>query len=467
MSTLKLPDPDKPSEKTNYHFLKGRSMTLPQGSDPNATEKLYLEDFNLGESEDVIDADSSTASEIEYYITVKRAHDPDRGVPYDPQVLTSQQLYPWEMLSDVKSEVPQSEIGSEYSGSNYYDVLRMPGEEDGNECVEQQKDKSTGTDTAILDDKTHGKTGVTTQKPVKHVHYDVPLPPIPPDLPAQNHYNHPPLSKPGINQAKSATLPSKPITPDSEASSTFTSDSSSDSTSSSGKYNTYSSVYSVTNMANKATKEALERYLIHDETALRSQRPRIANYDFTGTSTYFVYRKMHALANTIPEGQGIEEDADDEDDVFTQTREKGKASIVTERIKEHFKEQNLRRKAERIAESDEMKEKLIDTGVGESDNEGEESGDSGGMINPSFKNVNVDGKMLGSRHSIHRLERTESRNQELEDLMIHIAGLQDTDGGYEGNKQLINFLKQRLITSESENTTVPQDSNELPVTLIL
>ncbi|WAR04622.1 hypothetical protein MAR_019991, partial [Mya arenaria] len=70
MATLKLPNEKPQSDKTNYHFLKGRAMTLPQGSEPNATEKLYLEDFNFGESGDFLDADgTSNDSEIEYYIT--------------------------------------------------------------------------------------------------------------------------------------------------------------------------------------------------------------------------------------------------------------------------------------------------------------------------------------------------------------------------------------------------------------
>lgn len=407
-------------------FLKGREITLPQSDDPNATQRLYLEDFNFGESDDFLDPDdTSSTSEIEYYISVKSPLDPERGVPYDPKELDKCQIYPWDLLKEMKdnmSSKTSSDRTEDSSSSNYYDVLQIPEEP-------EEKD-------------------LTVTVPTKHPadkplppppHGDIP-PPLPPKLPVQNRFNHPPLPKDitDYNKTEGGTKPTEIANSDKNVDKGKPNES----VTGTSKYNIYSSVCSLTGIASAASKEALEKYrsMSREECQHRNSRQDIRDVDFTGSQVYLVHDNKRGTkkSDSLPKKVTINEKC--------------------EEIKPGKKAKDCKAK---IVEKDEEKVKLLDSRYDYDD----EDDDSGGMINPIFKNVNVEGKVLGSRNSVRAREDTSSQDKDVEDVVQMLDDLDTYDTKSEEETEMLKLLKERLRDLDDSLEQVNYD--EMPVTLIL
>ena len=201
----------KKDDLGQHNFLKGREITLPETKDPDATNKLYLEDFYTGESDDLLDVTSD--KDIEYYMTERNPSNPVKGVPYSQKELNAKEADPWEIMLEVKSKTSPSEKTDDTSSSNYYEVLNYP---DSIQSSENEKNISESL----------------TLKRVKKFPIAKPLPEVPPKVPLQNLFNHPPLHKDDDEKLADRSF------------STFKQNStSSDKTI--NKYNTYSSLYSL------------------------------------------------------------------------------------------------------------------------------------------------------------------------------------------------------------------------------
>ena len=201
----------KTDDLGRHNFLKGREITLPEAKDPDATNKLYLEDFYTGESDDLLDVTSN--KDIEYYMTERNPTNPEKGVPYSQKEIDTKDSYPWEIVLELKSKTSASEKTDDTSSSNYYEVLNYP---DSIQSSENEKNISESL----------------TLKRVKKFPIAKPLPEVPPKVPLQNLFNHPPLPKEEAEKFSERSF------------STFKQNSTcSDKTI--NKYNTYSTLYSL------------------------------------------------------------------------------------------------------------------------------------------------------------------------------------------------------------------------------
>ena len=202
----------KKDDLGRHNFLKGREITLPEAKDPDATNKLYLEDFYTGESgDDLLDVTSD--KDIEYYMTERNTTDAEKGVPYSQKDIDMKGSFPWEIVLEVKNKMAHSEKTDDTSSSNYYEVLNYP---DSIQSSENEKNISESL----------------TLKRVKKFPIAKPLPEVPPKVPLQNLFNHPPLHKDEVEKTSERSF------------STFKQNSTcSDKTI--NKYNTYSTLYSL------------------------------------------------------------------------------------------------------------------------------------------------------------------------------------------------------------------------------
>ncbi|XP_045209506.2 uncharacterized protein LOC123561301 [Mercenaria mercenaria] len=466
-------------EQKNYTFLKGRGITLPEAEDPHATEKLYLEDFNIGESDDLEDfeikgydsgIETIRENEIDYYITVKSPLDPEKGVPYDPKDIASSQMYPWELLKDLKdnlsnkttSEKGDDSSSSNYysSGSNYYEVISY-----SDEKPLLKKDKN---ETAVVgkNDSKHDTCSQQQQKGSKTFIQGEPLPALPPKPPVQNQFNHPPLKKPNMVKP----VDSLQVISDNNY------DIQSDSDSSQTKYNMYSSVCSITGMANQMSREAYERFMSLDRASVtqKSYRRDIRDLDFMGNympignknldlavtkaklNQLFKDKKDTTLMHK--EGKNIkttEENIIKNDDICKDVKRNSlKPGFVTEgmdQLKNELKE--------KLMDSDHLSQNPSD------DEEEDDTDDENGIINPGFKHINVDGKFLGSRHS---LDRESSFGEEICDRFLHLWESGDEDSVNDDEMKVMELLKERLRNVDNtEGSPSGESFNDNPVTLIL
>ena len=194
-----------------HNFLKGREITLPETKDPDATNKLYLEDFYAGESDDLLDVTSD--KDIEYYMTEKNPADPEKGVPYSQKDLDGKEMYPWDLMVELKSKTSQSEKTDDTNSSNYYEVLNY----------------SDSIQSSSENEKSDPSLSI---KRIKKFPIAKPLPEVPPKVPLQNLFNHPPLNKSGSKRSGSNTLG-------------YFKQNSTDSDKNMNKYHTYSSLHSI------------------------------------------------------------------------------------------------------------------------------------------------------------------------------------------------------------------------------
>lgn len=404
-------------EQKRFPFLKGREITLPRSSGPCATEKLYLEDFNFGETDDFLDPDTnSSASEIEYYMTVKNPEDPNRGVPYNPKDIENRQIYPWDLLRDLKDNISmkaQSEKTDDSSSSNYYEVLEVP----------EDKDKPGLPNVEEKTTEIRGKVSVE----------DIP-PPLPPKHPVQKCLNHPLPGKVNV------TLDTNPAKLGNDLDKCTVTNSQADFK---PAYNIYSSVCSLTGMANAASKEALEKYRSMDRSASeqKSTRMDIRDFDFGGSKTYLVQENMKITR-------------------MTEGKENKEMKLTN---KETKTDKTVNYQSGKKIETAEEKVKLLDNMYDYYD---DEEDDSGGMINPNFKNVNVDGKILGSRHSIADFDDSANDTDDLHALIWRLGELDVNDSKNEEELEVLKLLKDRL---QELDDTVPcvMGHDENPITLIL
>ncbi|XP_060578913.1 uncharacterized protein LOC132735899 [Ruditapes philippinarum] len=462
-------------EQKSYSFLKGRGITLPEADDPHATEKLYLED--MGESDDFehfeikgYDSGIETIreNEIDYYITVKSPSQPEKGVPYNPKDFEGSQMYPWDQLKDLKdtpsikttSEKGDDSSSSNYysSGSNYYEVIPY-----SDEKPLLKKDKIDEPISANITDNKND-TSSKDRKNSKSFPLAQPLPPLPPKPPAQNQFNHPPLKKP--DSAKPPD-PSKGI-------SDTTKDGLSDTDSSQTKYNMYSSVCSISSMANQMTKEAYERFMSLDRRSLlqKSYHRDIRDFDFQGNdmpigSTNLDLAVTKARLNQLFKDKKDTTLVHKDGKVTSLTVESSSNSSNTNAKSNSLKHGLVKGGMEKVG--DELKEKLIGNDQFNKTSSDDEDDliydDDNGIINPGFKNINVDGKILGSRHS---LDRDSSFGEEVCDRFLHLWGEGEDNKVNDDEMKVMELLKERLgNVDNSEESTSGESFSDNPITLIL
>ena len=416
-------------QQKKFPFLKGREITLPHSNDPNATQKLYLEDFNFGETDDFLDPDDcSSASEIEYYISVKGPHDPERGVPYDPTDLENQQIYPWDLLRDMKDNVSSRAYSertedSGSSSSNYYEILRIPEDktEQSNSCHK------------------------TCHAKPKQIQIDVP-PPLPPKLPAQNRFNHPPLNKGDHSNKPDQTANPQTLQVPEQTGNANTTE---ESPSGPPQYNIYSSVCSLTGMANRESKDALEKYRSLDRGEIEEKfafaRSDVRDYDFTGARTYIVHQNMKKT-NMKEDVQAEAVKKAKKTDQHKDTKPDAKPSINPTNTND----------------MEEQKARLLDNMF---DNYGEEDDDSGGMINPIFQNVKVEGKVLGSRYMDDNPDTEADDDSDVLALVHRLGELDTYTSRNEEEEEIVNLLKERM--QEIDAAAPVRSHDDTPITLIL
>ncbi|KAH3704012.1 hypothetical protein DPMN_079067, partial [Dreissena polymorpha] len=427
MATLKVSsEPVVRPRVMNYNFLKNR-MTLPEGVSPNETDRCYLEDFDLGESEDVVDTDEDTDSEIEYYISRKSRDEPCKGVPYDPKVFEQKGLYPLGLLREMEGGVhigkTTFEKTSDTLSSNYYEVLTYSDVFAGKEVQPNSDDKASKREPNINVENFREGPSKT---------------PIPPKLPVQNQFNHPPLLKSGPG-SKAATLPAQ-----TNQNIETTDEGYSSSQSLSTKYSTYSSVYSLLHMSNLATKQDFER-LQNREITQSSTRPNITEFDFSGPNIYLVNKRMGSDNGKESLANIVEED------------ENGKLKFLENPSSAKESHDVQKSQPEKMEES--KRDGMVEAKHEEEDTE--EDFETGDGIGSSFRIKNVDGKILGSRLSFCK---SEGVNDEFEDEMKALCQLQRLMEGSEGHDETIQLLRERLMEVES---AVQDPQSDLPVTLIL
>lgn len=455
-------------EQKKYNFLKGREITLPEAEDPYATEKLYLEDFKLEESDDFESFDlkgydsgieTMKENEIDYYVTVKNPSDPEKGVPYDPKNLDNTQIYPWDLMKGLKDSVSyksvsekgdDSSISNYYSlSSNYYEVIpaQIPEENDNIVAEKMEINLEVGSDKSKKNSKMFSQA---VPLPT------VPLPTVAPKLPVQTQFNHPPLKKPDTT---------KPAVTSDNSNQHLSYKQNSDTDSSQTKYNMYSSVCSLTSMANKMSKEAYERFMSLDRTSLvdKSYRRDIRDFDFTGNDMPIGSKNLDlaitkAKLNHLFKEKGTTSLFHKESKQFESLIEN------TDQIDGNFEEidrDNMKKDTKIGADKiDKLQTKLMDF-----DELSDEDDDYSGVINPGFKHINVDGKILGSRHS---LDHDSIYGEEVCDRFLHLWEREDNDSVKEDEMKVMELLKQRLRNVDnSEDSPSGQSFNDNPVTLIL
>ena len=239
----------KCTTKTNnslgrHNFLKGREIALPETKEPDATNKLYLEDFYTGESDDLLDVSSD--KDIEYYMSVKPPDGPDKGVPYSPKDLEEKEIYPWDLMLELKMKTSQSEKTDDTTSSNYYEVLNYA------DSIQSSSENEKSNDGPPL-----------PVKRVKKFPIAEPLPEVPPKVPLQNLFNHPPLRKLGSEKPTSQTLENVKPKPTGLDKST-------------NKYNTYNSLHSINCEKKKLEHQGNQKYMSLDRSYSGKKRRKDA-----------------------------------------------------------------------------------------------------------------------------------------------------------------------------------------------
>ena len=407
-----------------YNFLKGREITLPESKDPKAVEKLYLENFDVGETDDVLFVSDD---DIEYYLSVRNPNEKPKGVPYPPRDI-DQSIYPWDMLKEMKQNhengISNNDKVDDSSSSNYYEILRYP--DDMNKPLQ-------------------------TTKLVKQFSVA-----IPPKLPAQTIYNHPPLST-----VSSPLLCENYLNQISKVNNQPQ------------KFNTYSTLYSFYNSANQM-RDSYERHLSLDRAlgVHRAFRPDVRDVSFE-------YEKSQDEDKLYQTHQIVKE---------MKKFQKNSVPLNKNNIT-IYKEQlgtKLQPKMDPLKVED-RKNKII------ADRDDDDDDDFG-LDNPAFKNINIDGKFhstktlnidgklrgtrsLDYRQHIQGLsewkkEQNINKSQSL-DYRKKPAGsrVMDMDGNALETKnfeQINNLCCEKLISLMKESKrTENEEEDENPVTLIL
>ena len=211
------------------NFLKGREISLPEATDPDATNKLYLEDFYTGESDDLLDVTSD--KDIEYYMSMKASNGAEKGVPYSQKDLQEKDMCPWELMLELKTKTSQSEKTDDTTSSNYYEVLHY------NDSIQSSSETDKSSDAPSL-----------PVKRIKKFPIAKPLPEVPPKVPLQNLFNHPPLRKKSdLDKTTSQSC-------DNVTNKSFDLDKGT-------KYNTYSSLHSVNREKRKLENQEKQKYM--------------------------------------------------------------------------------------------------------------------------------------------------------------------------------------------------------------
>ncbi|KAL4228916.1 hypothetical protein ACF0H5_011957 [Mactra antiquata] len=436
-------------EVKNFNFMKGREITLPEVSKMHSTEKLYLEDFNFGETDDfqnieifVDDNDDkrhNDVDKVDYYLSSSSSRS-SKGVPYDPKQIENKKLYPWSMSKDLvdPSQKDDSSVSNYYSsGSNYYETLQDPEEEEEklHEDIDEVPEKC---DSGIDDDS--NTPDVDSSGRARKIPST--LPPVPPKLPVQTRFNHPPLSK--SSKFKSKTLPMGDISDTDSSTRT--------------QYNTYNSVCSISNFANQMSKEAYERFLSLDRDTLTQKPVRrdIRELSYTGDDMPITAKNMELAATKAKLAQSVKNKISESLSKGTNSVSKGSNSLS--------KGSNFSRKNDQIDEDKaavtSVKDMQEDSYMDIYDD------DSGGSVNQAFKSIKlVDGKILGSRYS---LDRVNSFSDQLHDRFLHLCDKEDGLAQNEDEKKVMVLLKRRLRdVDKQEDSPSGESFNENPVTLIL